>query len=301
MAGVGAVRCAPVELRTRDVVLHHASDGDPGAPPVLLLHGITSSAATWAWIVPHLVAEHRVVRLDLRGHGRSGRTPGAYRFPDYVADATAVCEEVLGAPAVVVGHSLGGGTAAALAQTRPDLVRGVVLEDPAIMPGSASGPASGTAGPTLAGNSLLDGFRVMRESIPRLQAGGIAVADLAGLLRGAPSPSGPPFGELLRDDALEAMAEAMLQVDATVLDPVFDGTHAPVFDPERELPVPGIVLAGDPALPDTLVRAADVDRLAAHSPQVEVRVLSGVGHLVHDSRTHRSALVDAVTDLLARL
>src|SRR3954470_4953031 len=122
-----------VELHTDELTLHYEDDGDPDAPPILLLHGITQSTATWGWIVPHLAPDHRVVRLDFRGHGRSGRTPGAYTFPGYVADATAICERVLGQPAIVIGHSLGGGTAAALAQTRPDLVRGVVLEDPAIM------------------------------------------------------------------------------------------------------------------------------------------------------------------------
>jgi len=287
-----------VELRTDDLTLHYEDDGDREAPPVLLLHGITQSTATWAWLVPELADRHRVVRLDFRGHGRSGRTPGEYHFPGYVADATAICEQVLGTPAVIVGHSLGGGTAAGLAQTRPDLVRGVVLEDPAIMP-----PPAGGGGPTvdLEGNSLLDGFRLMRESIPRLQASGISPADLAAALRAAPSPSGPTFGELVTDDALDAMAEGMLQLDASVLDPVFDGSAAPVFDPERPLPVPGVVIAGDPALPDTLVREADLQRLAERSPDVECRVADGCGHLIHDSREHRAMVLAAVGDLLDRL
>lgn len=286
-----------VELRTDELTLHYQDDGDPEAPPVLVLHGITQSTATWAWLVPHLVDDHRVVRLDFRGHGRSGRTPGEYVFRGYVADATAICEQVLGGrPAVVIGHSLGGGTAAGLAQTRPDLVRGVVLEDPAIMPPAA--PASAGA---LEGNSLLDGFRLMRESIPRLQESGISADDLTGILRAAPSPSGQPFGDAVHDDALVAMAEAMLQLDASVLDPVFDGSSAPVFDPHRELPVPGIVVAGDPASPDTIVREPDVARLAENSPKVECRVVRGAGHLIHDSKAHRPAVLDAVRDVLARV
>lgn len=280
------------------MTLHYEDDGDPEAPPVLLLHGITQSSATWGWIVPQLADRHRVVRLDFRGHGRSGRVPGEYHFPGYIADATAVCEQVLGAPAVVVGHSLGGGTAAGLAQTRPELVRGVVLEDPAIM-----APPSPTAGADqpLEGNSLLDGFRLMRESIPRLQSSGISAADLASAMRDAPSPSGPTFGALVTDDALDAMAEAMLQLDATVLDPVFDGSARPVFDPGSPLAVPGIAIVGDPALPDTLVREADVQRLAQHSPQLECRVADGCGHLIHDSREHRAMVAAAVEDLLASL
>ena len=285
-----------MELKTDELTLHYEDDGDREAPPILVLHGITQSTATWGWLVPHLADEHRIVRLDFRGHGHSGRTPGAYAFPGYVADATAVCEQVLGQPAVVVGHSLGGGTAAALAQTRPDLVRGVVLEDPAIMPPAA--PASAAA---LEGNTLLDGFRLMRESIPRLQESGMSIADLTGILRAAPSPSGQLFGDAVHDDALEAMAEAMLLLDATVLDPVFDGSSAPVFDPHRELPVPGIVVAGDPSSPDTIVREPDLALLAAHSPKIECRVVSGVGHLIHDSKLQRDAVLGAVRDLLARV
>jgi pimeloyl-ACP methyl ester carboxylesterase len=283
-----------VELRTDDLTLHYEDDGDPEAPPILVLHGITQSTATWAWLVPHLAGAHRVVRLDFRGHGRSGRTPGAYNFGGYVADATAICEQVLGAPAVVIGHSLGGGTAAGLAQTRPDLVRGLVLEDPAIM-----APVQPSAAAALDGNSLLDGFRLMRESIPNLQASGMSAGDLANILRGAPSPSGALFGDAVHDDALDAMAEAMLLLDATVLDPVFDGSSMPVFDPHRTLNVPGIVLAGDPASPDTIVRPPDLALLEANSPEIERRVVSGAGHLIHDSKQHRPAVLDAVRDLLA--
>ena len=286
-----------MELQTDELTLHYEDDGDPGAPPILVLHGITQSTATWGWLVPHLVESHRVVRLDFRGHGRSGRTPGEYHFRGYVADATAICERVLDSqPAVVVGHSLGGGTAAGLAQTRPDLVRGVVLEDPAILL-----PRSKAEAGLLEGNTLLDGFRVMRESVPRLQASGIATADLVNILRGAPSPSGAPFGDLVHDDGLDAMAEAMLLLDASVLDPVFESAQEPVFDPHRELPVPGIVLAGDPALPDTIVREPAVALLAEHSPKIELRVVSGTGHLIHDSKASRRAVLDAVRDLLGRV
>ena len=285
-----------MELQTDDLTLHYEDDGDPEAPPVLLLHGITQSTATWGWLVPHLADAHRVVRLDFRGHGRSGRTPGAYVFSGYVADAAAICERVLGEPAVIVGHSLGGGTAAGLAQTRPELVQGVVLEDPAIMP-----PAGPSAADALEGNSLIDGFRLLRESVPQMQAAGMSATDLVGVVQGAPSPSGLPFGEVNHDDALLAMAEALLELDAAVLDPVFDGTAAPVFDPERPLPVPGIVVAGDPASPDTIVREPDLARLAEHSPEIERRVVTGVGHLIHDSRAHRQSVLDAVVDLLARV
>ncbi len=129
----------------------------------------------------------------------------------------------------------------------------------------------------------------------------MSAADLTGILGAAPSPSGPLFGDLIHDDALDAMAAGMLQLDATVLDPVFDGTVSPVFDPCREIPVPGIVLAADPSMPDAVTRPADLELLAKHSPCVECRVVAGCGHLIHDSRQHRQAVLDAVRDLLSRV
>ena len=48
-----------VELQTDELTLHYEDDGDEAAPPILLLHGITQSTATWGWLVPHL-PDHRV-------------------------------------------------------------------------------------------------------------------------------------------------------------------------------------------------------------------------------------------------
>src|SRR6478735_4839460 len=114
--------------------LHVAEDGDPAAPPVLLLHGIIGSRSTWGWLVPELAERFRVLRLDFRGHGHSDRAPGRYTADGYVADAIAALEQAAGRPCVVVGHSLGGATAAAITQRRADLLIGAVLEDPPLGP-----------------------------------------------------------------------------------------------------------------------------------------------------------------------
>lgn len=288
-----------MELKNGNVTLHYDDDGDAAKPPILLLHGILQSTATWAWIVPELAADYRVVRLDFRGHGDSDRAPGTYSFPNYIADAAAVCEQVLGQPTVVMGHSLGGATAAGLAQTRPELVRGVVLEDPAII--SVPVPVPSSDDVSFEENALFGAFKMMRESIPRLQEAGMETGVLAKILQNAPSPSGSSFGDLAHDDALHAMADGMLRVDATVLDAVFDGTSAPVFDPRLELPVPGIVVAGDPTSPDTVMRDPALSLMATHSPKVEQRVITGVGHMIHDSKEHRAAVLAALRDLLSRV
>jgi len=96
-------------------------------PPVLAIHGITSSS--WAW--PFLASEldRPLVAPDLRGRGRSNTLPGPYGLAAHAADCAAVVEAVSDEPVVVVGHSMGGFVATVLAATRPDLVRSLVLVD----------------------------------------------------------------------------------------------------------------------------------------------------------------------------
>jgi esterase len=274
-------------IRNGDVELHIEHDGDPGAPPVLLLHGIASSGHTWDWLVATLTSTHSVLRLDFRGHGRSGRAPGAYQMPDYVSDAVAVCEQLVKRPCVVVGHSLGGATAAALAQQRPDLVSGIVLEDPPLF--IAEGLGEG---------ALMDAFRLMRDSVPMLQEQKVTIDVLVPLIAAIPSATGAALAEVIHPDAIEATAASLLLLDATVLDPVLEGRVVTAFDPEQPIPVRTLVLAADPASPDAVVRPEDVDRLALRSPGAEVRVISGAGHLIHNELTHREVVRDAIREFL---
>ena len=110
--------------------------GDPGARPLLLIHGVTSSAATWWRVGPALAATNRrVVAVDLPGHGMTGHWQGHHRFRDNAADVASFaraagldCETLQ-----VVGHSWGAVTAAALpaAGLRPSTI---VLIDPPVVP-----------------------------------------------------------------------------------------------------------------------------------------------------------------------
>lgn len=279
-----------MEIRNGDVTLHVAVDGDEDAPPVLLLHGITASVETWDWFVGDLIAYgYRVLRLDFRGHGRSGRAPGTYGLPAYVTDAAQVCLQVARQPCAIVGHSLGGATGVGLAQIRPELVRALVLEDAPLAP-----PAE------RAGNSLMTGFRAMREAIPRLQETGIPMDKLIEVLTRSPSPTGGTLGELVHADAIGAMAVAALLLDASVLDPVLTGELTSVYDPDEPVLVPTLALAADPSKPDAVTRPADLARLGAAGPHVKTRVMSGAGHLIHDQLDQRETYRDVVLDFLSR-
>lgn len=269
--------------------LHVEVDGPTDGPPVLVLHGITASTATWDWLVPMLSDTHRVARLDFRGHGGSDRAPDAYDSAGYVSDAVAACETLFDTSCTVIGHSLGGITALGLAQSRPELVAALVLEDPPM-----------GAREQMDGNSLLDAFRMMRESVPRLQESGVDVATLTSVLAMAPSASGPTFGEMLHDDAVRAMAVSLLALDASVLDPVLTGAPMPwIYDIGRPIVQPGVLVAADPTSPDCVCRPAQIERALAAGASLEVRVPTGSGHLIHDSRRHRAAFAQAIRDVLS--
>jgi esterase len=102
-------------------------------PALLALHGHFGSGLLWAPLADALPDWH-IVAPDQRGHGRTGPA-GDYSREAYVADAAQLIETLGLAPAVVLGHSLGGVNAYQLAAWRPELVRAVIVEDaPAQMP-----------------------------------------------------------------------------------------------------------------------------------------------------------------------
>lgn len=280
------------------ISLHVAEDGDPAAPPLLLLHGITSSGATWNWIVPELAERYRVLRLDFRGHGASDRAPGAYTLDGYVGDAAAVIEQAAGRECVVIGHSLGGATAAVLTQRHADLVVAAVMEDPPLMPPVGNGPEAG-AGVLPEDSSLLQSFRMIRETAPQFQSAGMTADVLAGGLATAPAASGGTFGDLLHPDGITAMAEALLTFDASVLDPVLDGTARSFVDPTTPFGAPSLIVCADPAKPDAIADPDLARRLASISPAVEVTTVDGAGHLIHDELGSRDTFRTLVAGFLA--
>ena len=102
--------------------------GPPGARPVLLLHGWTVSAdVAWFPAYPVLAAEHRVLAVDHRGHGRGIRAELPFSLEACADDAAALLELLGVRGAVVAGYSMGGAIALLLRRRHPHLVAGLVL------------------------------------------------------------------------------------------------------------------------------------------------------------------------------
>lgn len=96
--------------------------------PILLVHGLMGRATTWWAVARWLSAHGRVVGPDARGHGRS-QAAGPWTTQRLVADLLDVVGQLALAPAVVIGHSMGGLHGWQLAAANPELVLGVVVED----------------------------------------------------------------------------------------------------------------------------------------------------------------------------
>jgi pimeloyl-ACP methyl ester carboxylesterase len=85
--------------------------GDPGLPVLLLIHGITSSSATWEPIMPALAEHAHVIAPDLLGHGDSDRPRADYSLGAFASGLRDLLEYLGHERVTLVGHSLGGGVA----------------------------------------------------------------------------------------------------------------------------------------------------------------------------------------------
>ena len=99
-------------------------------PPIVLLHGIASSIYTWKDVLPALAAHHDVVAVDFPGFGDSA-IPKPARGQQLLRSVVGLMDRLGIARASVVGNSLGGAIAVALAAQLPDRVDRIVLIDPA--------------------------------------------------------------------------------------------------------------------------------------------------------------------------
>ena len=271
--------------------LHVEAQGPEDGAPVVFLHGVLGSLRTYAWLPAEITDGRRIVRVDLRGHGRSAHAPGPYDIDSYGEDVVEVLRETVGRPAVLVGHSLGGAVAWWVAQRHAELVTAAFLEDPPLYMGEPAEHELNRAVPI---------FRAVLDTVARWKAQGIDAETAARQL--AAAPFGPDRSRTsadgLGDDVPAARAEALLQMDPGVLEGAADRSTLASTDTTSPVSVPVFVLAADDEK-GAVFSTRHAERLAISHPDVEIARVTGAGHGIHDERDRRGAYVAALARFLA--
>jgi pimeloyl-ACP methyl ester carboxylesterase len=120
-----SIRCEQIRLNGHTITYREA--GDPSLPVVLLVHGITSSSATWIPVMPTLAEHAHVIAPDLLGHGDSDKPQADYSLGALASGLRDLLEVLGHSRATVVGHSLGGGVAMQFAYQYYDYCERTVL------------------------------------------------------------------------------------------------------------------------------------------------------------------------------
>ena len=119
LAGGGTLEC-----RLDGISLHAVTAGS--GPLALLGHGITANAYVFLPLMAALADRFRLVSIDQRGHGRSGKPADGYAAADFAGDVAGAIRFLGGGPALVIGHSLGARNALEAGVRSPELVAAVV-------------------------------------------------------------------------------------------------------------------------------------------------------------------------------
>ena len=116
-----------MNIKANGINVHYEIAGS--GPVVMFAHSLGSDLSIWEAQKSTLVTRHTVLRYDLRGHGQTEATPGAYSFDLLAADALALLDALNIERASFVGISLGGMVGQALALAAPERLEKLVLAD----------------------------------------------------------------------------------------------------------------------------------------------------------------------------
>ena len=113
------------KIRVRDIEMHYKETGQ--GTPLLLIHGLGSSARDWERQIPYFSKNYRVITYDVRGHGQTDKPAGPYGIPLFAQDTAEFMKILNIESAHVVGISMGGMIALQLAVNAPERIRSLVV------------------------------------------------------------------------------------------------------------------------------------------------------------------------------
>jgi pimeloyl-ACP methyl ester carboxylesterase len=260
-----------LSFQTATLKLSYVRTANDDAPPLLCLHGVTRGWQSFLPLIPTLALRWQIYAYDHRGHGQSGRAE-RYLTVDYVADAVRFLREEMRRPTVVYGHSLGAMVAAAVAAEVPELVRGVILEDPPFH----------TMGERIERYVMYPYF----VALEKLASNGQSLSQLIeqlGAIEINTTNGQAPLRTVRDASALRFTAKCLQQLDPAVMTPIAQSRWLDGYDLTNiatRINCPVLLLQADASAGGMLMDedAALIERLVADVTRVKV---SGIGHQIH--------------------
>jgi pimeloyl-ACP methyl ester carboxylesterase len=234
--------------------IFYTEHGD--GPAVLLVHGWGCDGNDWSWLAGDLAADHHVICVDLRGHGRSSAEVDRYGPVVLAEDLVAVLDDVGVDRTVVVGHSMGGYVAAVLSVEFGHRVSALVLIDPGYgkLDAKAEAMSAGMDADPLAG----------------------ALAIYAGFV----TVNSPEWQRFWHERRLQGMVPTVLaQTFAAMYGPGTPGRRTVARDYLTRRTCPVLAVYGEGAAENCAW-----ERTLPHGPRDRIVLWDGAGHFLHQER-----------------
>ena len=246
---------------TNGIKMHYARTGG-SKPPLILLHGLTANGACWTALAHVLEGEFDIIMPDARGHGKSSVPDSGYRYEDHANDVVGLINALRLPPPILIGHSMGGMTAAVVASRNQKLLRGLILADPTFL--------------------SLKVQREVRDS---------DVADQHRRILNTSLDDGVTEARIRHPDrssaTIELVARARLQTSMSAFD-VLTPPNPDYLQLVSTIDVPSLLVIGDTASVVSPALAAELQRL---NPRFQVEQIREAGHGVHYDQPGRFAAV----------
>jgi pimeloyl-ACP methyl ester carboxylesterase len=233
----------------RDGTILFYEEAEGGGPPILLVHGWCCDHTYFAPQFEYFGSRgHRVVAVDLRGHGHSDKPHQRYTMQIFADDLAWICDQIGVDKPVVVGHSMGGVVAFDLAARYPNLPAAVVMLDAAVVLPSSARTATAAFLEKLRGPSY-------REALREYVTNSLFI---------------PTDDQERKKRVLESMSSAPQQIMVSTFEalPDYDPTEA-----TGGLAVPAVYIAADEVQP-----RSDMTRFHELAPQILYGKTVGSGH-----------------------
>jgi N-formylmaleamate deformylase len=245
---------------TNGINIHYTRTGGD-KQPLILLHGLMANGLCWTGLAQVLEKEYDVIMPDARGHGNSSVPDFGYRYEDHANDVAGLINALRLPPPILLGHSMGGMTAAVVASRKPNLLRGLVLADPTFLSPEVQ--------------------REVRDSDVADQHRRMLTMSLSEVVADARARHPDRSAE-----TLELYARARLQTSMAA----FDVLTPPNPDYKMlmsAIDVPSLIVFGDKGVVSSIV-AKELQRF---NPRLQAEQIRDAGHSVHLDQPERFAAV----------